>query len=40
VPAKRFYARAGFNEWGDDFESQGVAHVVMWRMVEADRSTG
>jgi GNAT superfamily N-acetyltransferase len=35
VPAKRFYARAGFAEWGDEFESQGVPHVVMWRMVEA-----
>jgi predicted GNAT family N-acyltransferase len=40
VGARRFYSRAGFSEWGEEFESQGVEHVVMWRMVEADRSTG
>jgi predicted GNAT family N-acyltransferase len=38
VGARRFYARAGFAEWGDEFESFGVAHVVMWRMVSAEGS--
>lgn len=38
VPARRFYARAGFAEWGDEFESYGVTHVVMWRVVEAERN--
>jgi len=38
VPARRFYARAGFSEWGGEFEAQGVPHIVMWRMVEAEGS--
>jgi predicted GNAT family N-acyltransferase len=38
VPARRFYSRAGFSEWGIEFESQGVPHVVMWRMVEPEGS--
>jgi len=36
VPARQFYARGGFAEWGEEFESYGIAHVVMWRMVEAE----
>jgi predicted GNAT family N-acyltransferase len=39
VGARRFYARAGFSEWGDEFESYGIQHVVMWRLVEAEEST-
>ncbi|HKH88890.1 MAG TPA: GNAT family N-acetyltransferase [Acidimicrobiales bacterium] len=39
VGARRFYARAGFSEWGDEFESFGVQHVVMWRLVEPEGST-
>jgi GNAT superfamily N-acetyltransferase len=35
VPAQRFYERAGLSGWGDEFESYGIPHVVMWRMVEA-----
>jgi GNAT superfamily N-acetyltransferase len=38
VAARRFYGRAGFSEWGDEFESQGTAHIVMWRTVEAEES--
>ena len=39
VGARQFYARAGFSEWGDEFESVGVQHVVMWRLVEPEGST-
>jgi predicted GNAT family N-acyltransferase len=39
VAAKRFYARAGFHEWGEEFESVGVTHIVMWRMVSPEGST-
>ncbi|MFZ0172160.1 MAG: GNAT family N-acetyltransferase, partial [Acidimicrobiales bacterium] len=38
VPARRFYARGGFAEWGEEFESFDVTHVVMWRLVEAEGS--
>jgi len=31
--ARMFYVRAGFVEWGEEFVSQSVAHVVMWRTV-------
>ena len=36
MPARRFYERAGFTAWGEEFESLGIAHVVMWRMVEPE----
>jgi L-Ala-D/L-Glu epimerase len=39
VAARRFYARAGFREWGEEFESVGVTHIVMWRMVSPEGST-
>lgn len=35
VPARGFYAHGGFAEWGEEFESNGVTHVVMWRIVKA-----
>lgn len=38
VPARRFYERGGFAEWGEEFVTFGIAHVVMWRMVEAKGS--
>jgi GNAT superfamily N-acetyltransferase len=38
VKARRFYARAGFAEWGDEFENFGVGHIVMWRMVSPEGS--
>jgi predicted GNAT family N-acyltransferase len=38
VPAQRFYERGGFVAWGEQFESVGVPHVVMWRLVEAEGS--
>jgi GNAT superfamily N-acetyltransferase len=38
VAARRFYERGGFVEWGEEFESIGVTHVVMWRLVEAEEN--
>jgi predicted GNAT family N-acyltransferase len=38
VPARGFYGRGGFAEWGEEFESVGVTHIVMWRLVEAKGS--
>ncbi|MGA2209668.1 MAG: GNAT family N-acetyltransferase [Acidimicrobiales bacterium] len=38
VPAQQFYERAGFHPWGEEFESVGIAHVVMWRNVEAEEN--
>ncbi len=34
MPARGFYERCGFVGWGDEFETFGIPHVVMWRMVE------
>ena len=39
VTARRFYARAGLAEWGDEFESVGTTHIVMWRIVPPEGST-
>lgn len=35
IGAVEFYERAGFVTWGGEFISQDVAHIVMWRLVEA-----
>jgi len=40
VKARRFYARAGFAEWGDEFQSLDTAHIAMWRMVSPEGSQG
>ena len=33
--ARRFYARAGFAEWGTEYEVEHIGlHVLMWRLVE------
>lgn len=34
VPALRFYESGGFRAWDDTFVSEGVEHIVMWRLVE------
>ena len=36
--ARRFYARAGFAEWGDEYDTGFGPHVVMWRVVTPARS--
>lgn len=33
MPAKGFYERCGFVGWGDEFDSHGIPHLVMWRMI-------
>jgi predicted GNAT family N-acyltransferase len=38
VPAQEFYERAGFLPWGEEFQSVGITHVVMWRNVEAEEN--
>jgi GNAT superfamily N-acetyltransferase len=33
--ARRFYARAGFSDWGDEYEIEHIGpHIRMWRRVE------
>lgn len=33
--ARRLYARAGFSEWGDEYEIEHIGpHIRMWRWVE------
>ncbi|MHB1508882.1 MAG: GNAT family N-acetyltransferase [Acidimicrobiales bacterium] len=38
LTARRFYERGGLTGCGEEFDIAGIAHIVMWRIVEAEET--